>query len=128
MRRVLHGLLPLAGLVLALAAFGCGNGSNQSAETGATLEGTVTYGDQKVLVGLVIVEKDGPPVTAFIDETGHYKLENVPLGEVRLAVNTDAGKGRLKSKAMARKKDDPPLPRVIDVPARYAGAPMTLVK
>jgi hypothetical protein len=120
MRRVLHGLSPLAGLVLALAAVGCGLGSNRLPESGATLEGTVNYGNEKVMVGLVIAEGDGPAATAFIDDTGHYKLENVPLGEVRLAVNTDAGKGQLRGRAMGQKKDSPPLPKVVDVPAQYA--------
>jgi len=119
MRRVLHGLLPLAGLVLALAAAGCGQGSNRLPESGATLEGTVSYGNEQVMVGLVIAEGDGPAATAFIDEKGHYKLDNVPLGEVRLAVNTEAGKGHLRGKAMGRQKDAPPLPKVIDVPAQY---------
>jgi hypothetical protein len=122
MRRTLPRLtlLAIAGLGLVLA--GCPPRGRRLPETGATLEGTVTYGTTKVEVGLVIVQGEGAASTAFIGEDGRYKVENVPLGTVHLAVNTEAGKGELMSKTMARSqgKAAVPLPKVIGVPARYA--------
>jgi len=89
-------------------------------ETGATLEGTVSYGDQKVMVGLVIVQNDKGSAQGFIDDEGKYKLENVPIGEVNIAVNTDAGKGQLMSRAMSQSKGKAKgLPRVVELPPKY---------
>jgi hypothetical protein len=89
-------------------------------ETGAILEGTVSYGDQKVMVGLVIVQNDKGSAQGFIDEEGKYKLENVPIGEVNVAVNTDAGKGQLVSRAMSQSKGKARgLPKVVELPAKF---------
>jgi hypothetical protein len=107
----------IAAAGLCLVSMGC-YGARRP-ESGATLEGTVTYGDQKIMVGLVIAQGEWGS-TAFIDDDGRYKLENVPLGEVTLAVNTDAGKGQLISKAMAQSRGKPKaLPRVVELPAKY---------
>lgn len=90
-------------------------------ETGATLEGTVSYGNEKVLVALVIVQGEKSSATGDVGEDGRYKVENVPLGEVKIAVNTDAGKGKQMSKAMAQSQGKAKaLPKVIDVPPKYA--------
>jgi hypothetical protein len=84
----------------------------------------VTYGGQKVAVALVIAQGADRGATAFVGDDGHYKLTNVALGEVNLAVNTAAGKGQLMSRAMAqsrgKNKGQGPLPRVIEVPAKFA--------
>jgi hypothetical protein len=90
-------------------------------ETGATLEGTVTYAGQKVPAALVIAQGSSGSANTFVSEDGHYKLDNVPLGEVSLAVNTNAGKGRMMSQVMAQSqgKSKAP-PKAIDVPAKYA--------
>src|SRR5262249_29246725 len=77
---------------------------------------------EKVLVAMVIARGQGSDVTGFIDDDGRYKLLNVPLGEVSIGVNTDAGKGQLMSKTMARtagKQKGMPIPKVTDIPARY---------
>jgi hypothetical protein len=90
-------------------------------ETGATLEGTVTYGTDKVGVALVVAQNETGSATAFIDDSGRYKLENVPLGEVSLAVNTEAGKGQAMGKNMAQAQGKAKGgPRIIDVPNRFA--------
>ena len=88
-------------------------------DTEATLEGTVTYGGQKVAVALVIAQSDKGSATAFVGDDGHYKLVNVPLGEVHLAVNTDAGKGQMMSRVMAQSQGKGRLPKVVEVPAKY---------
>jgi hypothetical protein len=69
-------------------------------DTGATLEGTVFYGDEQVMYALVIVQTNADSVTGKINEDGKYKITSVPLGEVNIAVNTDAGKGDFMSKTM----------------------------
>jgi hypothetical protein len=111
-----------AGLVLLLAGCGIGLREKRLPETGATLEGTVSYGKERVMVAMIIVQGDGGMATAFVGEDGRYKAENVPLGTVHIAVNTAAGKGEMTGKMMARAqgKAPGPLPPMIDVPAKYA--------
>jgi hypothetical protein len=112
--------LAVAGLVLFLA--GCGPGGRRLPETGATLEGTVTYGKEKVMVAMVIIQGESGASTAFLRDDGSYRAENVPLGTVHIAVNTEAGKGDFQGKLMARSQGQgqAPLPKLIDVPAKYA--------
>src|SRR5437588_8690270 len=118
MLRIRHHLAVLAVGFCCLCA-ACDGGTARRPETGATLEGTVTYGDQKILVGLVIAQ-GATAAQGFIDEDGRYKLDNVPTGEVNIAVNTEAGKGQLKSKMMAQTKGKArALPNVIALPAKY---------
>jgi hypothetical protein len=97
-------------------------------ETGATLEGTVLYGSDKVPFAVILVQ--GPDATAQgkIGEDGRYKVENVPLGEVTIGVNTNSAKGDYMALSMARSYKGPEsqgraraaLPPFVDVPARYA--------
>ena len=113
--------LVLLGLGLLLA--GCiGRPDVRYPETGATLEGTVTYGKDKIGVALVIAQNSSGAANAFIDDDGRYKLTNVPLGEVSIGVNTVAGKGQAMGKIMAaaQSKEKTAAPRIIDVPSRYA--------
>jgi len=111
----------LAGVALFVAS--CGNHyvtEQRRPESGATLEGTVKYGSDTVGVALVIAQGPNGSATGFIED-GRYKLDNVPLGEVTLAVNVAAGKGQLMSKIMAQSqgkaKGTPP--RVVEVPAKF---------
>jgi hypothetical protein len=114
-RHVLFGLV--AGC--AVLAASCGGRGERLSETGATLEGTVTYGQQKVMVAMVIVQGAGGAATGYVGDDGRYKIENVPLGEVSIGVNTDAGKGEAIGRAMAQSKGKGPMPKVIDVPTKY---------
>jgi hypothetical protein len=108
-------LFTWAGIVLGLA--GCHYGRERLPETGATLEGTVTYGNEPVLVAMVIATGSGPGATGYIDiETGNYRIENVPIGEIKLALNVGAGRAQLQSLIMQGKK----VPKIIEVPAKYA--------
>jgi len=92
----------------------------RSPDTEATLDGTVTYGGQKLQVALVIAQNSNGSATGFIGDDGRYHLTNVPLGEVSIAVNTEAGKGQLMSKMMSQAKGKGRvMPRIIDVPAKY---------
>ena len=95
MRRMLQRLALVA--LVGLCPVACGGPPQRGVrppDSGATLEGTVSYGGQKVMVGLVIAQGADREATGFIDDDGRYKLTNVPLGEVSIGVNTDAGKGR----------------------------------
>jgi hypothetical protein len=115
-------LLALAGFGLILAGCGIGLREKRLPESGATLEGTVTYGAEKVEVAMVIVQGKDGSATAFVGEDGRYKAENVPLGEVSIAVNTEAGKGQVMGKMVAHSqgKGEGKLPRLLNVPAKYA--------
>jgi hypothetical protein len=113
----------LALLGFALFLVGCGLGSSEIRypETGATLEGTVTYNKEKVTAALIIAQNASGSAQAFVDESGHYKLENVPLGEVTLGVNTEAGKGQAMGRIMAQSQGKAKgAPKMIDVPKTYA--------
>jgi len=120
MRRTLtrYAILGVAGLFVGLV--GCDSGKGTRPQTGAKMDGTVMYGDQKVMVALVIATGANGSSQAFIDDDGMYHMENVPLGEVNIAVNTDAGKGNQISKIMAASRGKPKaMPRVLDVPNKY---------
>jgi hypothetical protein len=110
-------LLALLGLGLLLT--GCSN-EVRYAETGATLEGTVSYGTEKLGAAFLVVQNKTGSSQGSVDENGHYKLENVPLGEVNIAVNTDAAKGMLMGKAMqASKGKATGAPKITEVPRMY---------
>jgi hypothetical protein len=118
MSRLYHGLLSRA-VVLALCLAGCESG-HRLPESGATLEGTVTHDGKKVTAALVIAEGNGPASTAFVDDDGYYKLENVPLGEVRIGVDTRAGEGRRRGAAIAQSQSKKgPLPPAEKVDPKY---------
>jgi hypothetical protein len=112
-------LLGLALLVIAGCRFG--RGEVRYPETGATLEGTVSYGKDKVSAALIIAQNGTGSATAFVDDNGHFKLENVPLGEVNLAVNTEAGKGQAMGRANAQQQGKAKAAgKMIDVPKQFA--------
>lgn len=94
-----RGLL-LGGLaILAVTIASCDKGKGLP-ETGATLEGTVTYKGEKVYYAMVIAaggQGGTGQANSYIDEGGRFKLENVPLGEVKLAVVTAAAQGQFMS-------------------------------
>ena len=122
MCKVDQRLARLALLGLGLLVIGCvGRSEVRYPETGATLEGTVTYGKDKVEAALVIAKNGTGQATGFIDDDGRYRLTNVPLGEVNLGVDTNAGKGQAMGKFMAAAQGKAKgAPRVLDVPMRYA--------
>jgi hypothetical protein len=114
---------PLALLGLSLLLAGCsssGGGGVKYPETGATLEGTVSYGTEKLEVALVIVENESGSATGFVDESGRYKIENVPLGEVNIGVSSEAGKGQAMGRIMAAGRGQgKAAPKIVDVPKQY---------
>jgi hypothetical protein len=111
--------LALLGLTFLLA--GCGPGGVRYPETGATLEGTVTFGNDPVTAALVVAQNKDGSATGFVGKDGRYRLQNVPLGEIHLAVNTEAGKGQAMGEIMAASQGkDRAAPKIIDVPAKFA--------
>ena len=113
--------LALLAVLLLLAGCSLGGSEVRYQESGATLEGTVTYGKETVGAALVIAQNETGSATAFVDDNGHYKLENVPLGEVNIGVNTAAGKGQAMGKAMAQAQGKAKgAGKMIDVPGHIA--------
>ena len=96
--RLLSGLA-FVGMTFLICS--CGEKGATVPQTGATLEGTVKYGDEQVQFALIIATVQGSSATGKIDDEGRYHIDNVPLGEVSIAVNTDAGRGEYMSKSMA---------------------------
>lgn len=87
---------------LAFVSIACGGVRQTSLdETGATLEGTIKYGTDDVQFAMVIAQTESGSATGKVGSDGKYKLQNVPLGEVLIGVNTDAATGDFQSAAMA---------------------------
>jgi hypothetical protein len=121
MHRTEHALARLLLLGLAFLLAGCGPGGIRYPETGATLEGTVTYGKDAVGAALVVAKNDSGTATGFVEKDGRYRLQNVPLGEVQIAVNTAAGKGQAMGAMMAQSQGKAKgAPRIVDVPDKFA--------
>jgi hypothetical protein len=114
--------LVLLGLGLLLA--GCGPYGGRGIrypESGATLEGTVTYGKDQVGAALVVARNESRTATTFVNDNGRYKLENVPLGEVSIGVDTEAGKGQAMGAFMAQAQGKAKgAPKIVNVPKRFA--------
>ncbi|HEV8060635.1 MAG TPA: hypothetical protein VGP68_12210 [Gemmataceae bacterium] len=121
MRSMLRCIALLTVAVFGCAFPGCGIKEIRLPDTGADLSGTVTYNGEKVMVALIIVQGAGASATGNIGDDGSFTIKNVPLGEVNIAVNTEAGKGELKGKMMARAqtKQKLEMPKIIDVPSKY---------
>ena len=94
--RACTAALPL----LAVLAVSCGRAENQLSESGATLEGSITYDGEPIQFAMIMVRSETASVSGKVGEDGRYKVENVPLGAVTVGVNTDAGQGEYQSKMM----------------------------
>jgi hypothetical protein len=77
----------------------CGR-ENKLAESGATLEGTVTFKDEQLRFANISVSGEGRLASGRIDENGRYKVENCPIGEVKVGVNTQSAMGEYTSETM----------------------------
>src|SRR5260370_27410095 len=116
MRRMLLRLVLLTGAGLFLCLGGCHTGPERIPETGATLEGTVKYGNEPVLVALIIAQGPNGNANGSIGADGRYKIVNAPLREVNLGMNVKAGEGQL----MGARMQGLSVPKVTNVPAKYA--------
>jgi hypothetical protein len=91
--------LAVALTCLGLTACG-GNAPVALPQTGATLEGTVTYGSEELQFAQITVSGGGAVVTGVIGEDGRYKVENVPVGEVTIGVNPKAAMSQFQTAQM----------------------------
>lgn len=95
-------------------------------DTGGVLEGTVKYAGEEVQFAQIAVSDGKGQATGTIGEDGRYKVLNVPLGPVKVAVNTKAAMGDYQSAVMAAgykgadtKKIRKGAVKFVDVPAKY---------
>jgi len=115
--------------IAATASLGaCGGyvGETALSESGATLEGTVKYGKDELQFAVIVVQTPTGGTTGTIKD-GKYRIENVPLGEVMIGVNTDAGRGDYQTAAMSGTYKGPDGKglgktgiRFIEMPAKFA--------
>ena len=122
-------LIPVVGLAfMAGLSTSCEKGERLE-ETGATLEGTVTYKKQSVQYAMIVVTGGGAfgSSSGHIGEDGRYKVENAPTGQVKIAVITEAVKmqvmmsgGKYAGPEAKGGKKPGPTPKFIDVDAKYA--------
>jgi hypothetical protein len=108
-------------LAFACALVGCSRYEYRLPETGASLEGTITYGNETLQMAQVDVLSDKAQAIGQIEE-GRYKVENVPLGEVKIGVNTEAVRSNMIGQQMARAKgvNTGPVQKFVAVPTKYA--------
>jgi hypothetical protein len=97
------GKTTLTGLViLSLFATSCRYVREEKLpESGATLEGTVMYGGEPIQFALIQIQTANGQAAGKVGEDGRYRVENVPLGEVMIGVNTAAAQGDYQSKMMS---------------------------
>jgi hypothetical protein len=106
----------------------CGVRESKLEESGATLTGTITYNGAQIEFAQVTVRgAKGENAIGIVGEDGKYKVENAPLGDVTIAVNTAAQQGAFTAKMMAqgaaaadpnapKKRSDP---KFVNVPEKY---------
>jgi len=106
-RYVRRGLaLTLLAVLLTIVPTACGPSGVTYPESGATLEGKVTYGNEPVPFAMIIAVGQ-TSATTMVQRDGSYTLTNCPLGEVKIAVNTEAGRGEYMSAVMAVSQPGP---------------------
>jgi hypothetical protein len=129
-RKILIAVALLVGMLTVFSLSCSVNGPEvPMAQTGASLEGKVYYGDSVVTNSMIIVVFQGSNPGSSIsssDDEGNYKVENAPLGKVIIGVNSEAAKGKAFGAAMATvnplekgKVKKLTLPKVSDVPKKY---------
>jgi hypothetical protein len=89
-------------------------------ETGATLTGTVKYKNEPLRVGMVIVAgKTG--ATAEIGDDGRYTVPNAPIGDVTIAINLAAARGKMMGASMGKSPaEKAALPKIPNIPGKYS--------
>jgi len=118
-------LLLVGGFVVLTALQGCGGGSARG-----TLSGKVTFNDKPLTGGTVIfVNQDASEVDrTAIQSDGTYKSENVPLGDVRVAVLASGGGVAMPAGASKAITDVPPDNPQAKLYGKAAGGSVNLPK
>ncbi len=78
-------------LTFPLVLVGCGGSNSQVPKTGATVSGKITFSKIPLNVGQITMhgkDSGGKDFAhgADIQEDGSYKIENAPLGEVKISI------------------------------------------
>jgi hypothetical protein len=107
---------PITVLSLPVFSLACNGRYEPLPQTGATLAGTVSFGRQNVRAAAIIVAGPGGATTGHIGDDGRYKVENVPLGDVSIGVNTAAARGEAMGKAMSQRGKGF---KMVEVPAKF---------
>lgn len=93
-------------------------------DTGATLEGTITYNGKEVPYAEVIVKgANGTVAQGRVGDDHKYIIKSVPVGEVQIGVNTASARGDAIARGMQassggkeKKKAEP----FVEVPEKFA--------
>lgn len=116
-------------LLSALSFTGCGQVAHEIPDTGATLEGSVTLNGTPIPLALIIVRSENATADFVVREEGKYKVPSVPLGLVKIGVDTEAMRGEVISRNMASaykgpdgkmKEEQAKKLKFVPVPAKYA--------
>lgn len=119
-------------LLLLLSVFfvaGCGQVAHEIPDTGATLEGAITLNGKPIPLALIIVRSENATSDFVVREEGKYKVPSVPLGLVKIGVDTEAMRGEVISRSMANaykgpdgkiKEEQAKKLKFIPVPIKYA--------
>jgi hypothetical protein len=119
-------------LLLLLSVFfvaGCGQVAHEIPDTGATLEGAITLNGKPIPLALIIVRSENATSDFVVREEGKYKVPSVPLGLVKIGVDTEAMRGEVISRSMANaykgpdgkiKEEQVKKFKFIPVPIKYA--------
>jgi hypothetical protein len=93
-------VLPIVLLTLPLAT-GCGG------QAKGTVSGTVTYQGKPLPSGFVtFVVENGSPLHSDIHSDGSYRMDDVPVGPVKIGVQPKSGGDKLQSSPMPRNRQD----------------------
>jgi hypothetical protein len=87
----------------------------------AILKGKVSYKGKPVPNAFVIASGNPMASTCMSDARGNYLMLNAPVGNVMIAVNTDAGKGMMRGAMMASAMggDKSTAPSFVDLPSKF---------
>ena len=119
-------------LLLLLSVFfvaGCVQVEHEIPDTGATLEGAITLNGKPIPLALIIVRSENATSDFVVREEGKYKVPSVPLGLVKIGVDTEAMRGEVISRSMANaykgpdgkiKEEQAKKLKFIPVPIKYA--------
>jgi hypothetical protein len=111
----LPGFLTILWLFLALALLGCGRSVTE-------VSGTVTFKDQTLSSGSVtFVGLDGESSSSAIAENGSYRIENAPVGPVKIAVSSHprAPLGLRNPRGQAAALRENPKDGAVKIPEKY---------
>ena len=111
----LLGFLTILSLFLGLPLLGCGPSVTE-------VSGTVTFKDRRLTSGSVIfVGQDGESSSSAIAEDGSYRIENAPLGPVRIAVASHprVPPGLMNSPGKAPASREDAKDSTVKIPQRY---------